>query len=945
MGIMTRLRAAAARAIAPGYMLRPNISRATGRTGAGLQFLRRVREFGLDEESLARASEANVWAYRCIDLRARAVARMPWRIVNKFSGEPVSEDTPYHRAMQYAAYRFRQDLHYQMMFGLLVWGENYEEKMYIGNTGIPGGLRWVNPLDIEPYVELGEIRWFDYYSEQGVLKFAPDEIAYKRLVRASDDNRGLSPLMLAMESINIDRQIARYIQSFYRNDASPGGTISPKGDLPLSEDDQERIQTEWAAQHKGVDKAFNWTLLPIPLDIQQIDNKPPEHQDKLTESERRTITAAFNVPMTLVSAGAASDPLGAGNTMAETKAMFYENTVIPDCEDIADFRNNVVMPWIDPSGTHEFAWDLTEIMSLIQHTKERSEMVRGQWRDSVITLNEARRETGYPELGEDGDIFLFPANTVPVGKSDLARVTELLQASSATTPTVSLNGFPLNGSRPGDTPIEIKSEAPEKATTAPSEPPEIKLLHAGRKDSVGTPAASVVMTLDAPEIIAFQNELRSTFDDVEKQRIRWTPEGQHHVTLCYTPLIDADEFEDVYEQVINRVKPVDIRVYQSEIFEQDDLNVLVLNVEMSDELIRFQEEVYMAFDVLGVPMSSYSQPRNWHPHVTLAYIDKAVPVVALSGDTRSSGLTARGDRIVFSRSAYVPHFTIRDTHEPPADVMAKALDDALADLDAYERWILKRAGKAISRPFESEHIPDDIMEEIAAMLDTSTDADAIKAGFALMRDALEGMKSEASYRRGLRAVVRGLWAGHFSLFEFVDNFEVAIRRAYRAEWLVGAAREGIAADDLSEAELNRLADMANDELTYVLPFGRDIVENSREAGGKLAPLLGRVDNWVSRLERVASTAELMAAGDKKKKWVYDPTKEHCPDCERLNGRVYRASTWDRYGIAPRSPELACFGTHCGCDFVDTDDPVTPGRPPKLIGPGAKADHHHIHEEE
>lgn len=58
---------------------------------------------------------------------------------------------------------------------------------------------------------------------------------------------------------------------------------------------------------------------------------------------------------------------------------------------------------------------------------------------------------------------------------------------------------------------------------------------------------------------------------------------------------------------------------------------------------------------------------------------------------------------------------------------------------------------------------------------------------------------------------------------------------------------------------------------------------------------------------------------------------NCDDCLNLHGRVYRASVWDRYGIAPQSPQLACGGWRCGCRFVVTDDPVTPGRPPNIGG--------------
>lgn len=56
---------------------------------------------------------------------------------------------------------------------------------------------------------------------------------------------------------------------------------------------------------------------------------------------------------------------------------------------------------------------------------------------------------------------------------------------------------------------------------------------------------------------------------------------------------------------------------------------------------------------------------------------------------------------------------------------------------------------------------------------------------------------------------------------------------------------------------------------------------------------------------------------------------NCGDCRRLDGRVYRASTWAKYDIYPRNWDLECRGVRCGCAFEETDEPCTPGFPPHL----------------
>jgi hypothetical protein len=56
---------------------------------------------------------------------------------------------------------------------------------------------------------------------------------------------------------------------------------------------------------------------------------------------------------------------------------------------------------------------------------------------------------------------------------------------------------------------------------------------------------------------------------------------------------------------------------------------------------------------------------------------------------------------------------------------------------------------------------------------------------------------------------------------------------------------------------------------------------------------------------------------------------NCTDCRRLNGRVYRSSTWRKADLYPRKHTLECKGYRCACEFVLTSKPCTPGFPPRL----------------
>jgi len=184
----------------------------------------------------------------------------------------------------------------------------------------------------------------------------------------------------------------------------------------------------------------------------------------------------------------------------------------------------------------------------------------------------------------------------------------------------------------------------------------------------------------------------------------------------------------------------------------------------------------------------------------------------------------------------------------------------------------------------------------------------------------------------MRSAVRALWAGIWGDSEFIGAMGSDIERAYPKAWLEGASVSGIKSlDELTIEEQNALREATYAQFAYIPPFADDIVANSKANGGKLAPLLKRVDLWVNGYNSIVAQAKTMSCGDLKYRWTLGPTLEKCDDCLKYNGRVYRGSVWAKYGAIPRSKSLACHGYNCLCALEPTDAPVTPGRPPAPTG--------------
>lgn len=189
---------------------------------------------------------------------------------------------------------------------------------------------------------------------------------------------------------------------------------------------------------------------------------------------------------------------------------------------------------------------------------------------------------------------------------------------------------------------------------------------------------------------------------------------------------------------------------------------------------------------------------------------------------------------------------------------------------------------------------------------------------------------KAQMRRGIRSAIRGFWGNQTSYTDFIAFMESSIRRGIRAAWALGAEKAGILENELTEEELIARESFITNQYLYIGGLADDI-EANQKGTGKLQPFFDRAELWVSRFDEAVQQAFMMASQNKKLKWVYHPEKMHCSDCKNYNGRVYRANIWSKYNIYPMMWHLACKGLHCGCEFVETDEPVTPGRPPGPSG--------------
>lgn len=189
------------------------------------------------------------------------------------------------------------------------------------------------------------------------------------------------------------------------------------------------------------------------------------------------------------------------------------------------------------------------------------------------------------------------------------------------------------------------------------------------------------------------------------------------------------------------------------------------------------------------------------------------------------------------------------------------------------------------------------------------------------------------YGGGIRANFRALWSGEVSASDFITMMMLTVEAGLRAAWIEGMESAGVDRSEISTEEWTRLQARIDQENDQLPGLAADISGNNRSAGGKLGDLMPRAELWVNRYNDIVNLARTTASTDPKLKWNYGGTVDHCSDCEKYEGKIHRASIWNRVEARPQSEALACGGWRCLCSLDPTDERATPGLPPRPSGGG------------
>jgi HK97 family phage portal protein len=295
-----------------------------------------------------------------------------------------------------------------------VTGEFYCEIIRSG-IDVPVELYPLDPSAVDPIVsrdDNGDNLLVGYEWSDGARK---KFIEPQNMLTMNEWNLGgtLAPIAVALRNLDSDAKHTDYIRAFWENAGVPYGilTVNEK----LSDQKAAELRDDWQAKHGN---KFSQQHKIAVLDQRATFQKVGANLDEivsiaLRETDESRICMALGVSPLIVYSyfGMAHSTLSNLDGAWEN---FWKTTMSSDLKLARSWLTLSLLPqFILPSqirrGEYKLAWDLSDVGALQENVDAATDRSLKKWGAGLLTLNEARRETGYIDYPDTalGDLNAF----------------------------------------------------------------------------------------------------------------------------------------------------------------------------------------------------------------------------------------------------------------------------------------------------------------------------------------------------------------------------------------------------------------------------------------------------------------------------------------------------------------------------------------------------------
>ena len=860
----------------------------------------------------------------CVDIMAYSMAQVVNKVIENSTHDRAndkilaqSDDVNPRHIFYKATRRHRRDYKIQFLMRLaymyILFDEMYVWPIPNEQGGFRTGLAVLNTLGVDHIIDYAEGK-ITGYRYTGIPKpFDVSELAYDHGFNPVDDLRGSSILQTAIDSINILRNLVRYLSDFFANNARPGMVASFK-EGQSDPKNIELLKTEISRYIKGLGKQHNTFISPLPLDWLTLENPDLQKQYSLDEPITRQIYRAFGIPMAM-----------AGDTQAtgykEAPAMFKTFVSLrlkPHLQNISEFITDAILPMLPDTDNQRFEFDLSEFNIVTDDDKAKSEVVATELQNQLTTLDKAQERAGL--VADDWSKDRIIIEGLPV-KRDMvdAIIEQRFLLSTQTAVATPDNDSPTPPAPPQDT----GADAPDAQRHAKVEPDNQR-------------AYAYIPLSNNRDVLKIVRELQSRFTD---DRIEWQLAPTYHVTLCYAEVV-TDKGVD---SIANAIRPVEVELQGEflDVFDTPDGKALHIRLGNTTALVDLQADVYDAFEESGKGLSEFSNPANYNPHITLAYMPSDIEF-----SRKSVIFNAIADTVIIGRNDFeavailhAPEFQ-RHAHSPINHALDHAetwrggwtVAKARQELAVWQRKF--KAGNG--QTFNPEYTRGDIADVVMAAYESETDIEAafdmafemlpldgletLKSAFAGFMGALQSDNPEAAqkslqsirldFEGAFEDVLAGIRSGAIDNRRRAGNILRQIIRTFGARAYRQGLADGGVMDDPTDEEQAEIAALRNEQSAFVSNITRVLI---REDGITDVQAAGKPDMWFRKTILAFYYAALESAARNMMMEFTGVSKPgSCATCKRLRGQRHRLKDWALRQLRPQrdTDNFICKGFNC-----------------------------------
>lgn len=293
------------------------------------------------------------------------------------------------------------------------------------SAGMPVEIYALNPNKVEPRVNKTntDIQYYAYKHSDGTERIIkPENMLIRRRVDLVNRFYGLSPLAVALKTINSDIALTDYVDAFFESDGTPSGILKILN-MTIPDTKKEALQAQWfrkysryGTNHKGL------AVLDQNADYQAIGAKLNE-LDSVSISARfeSRICSVFGVPPILVGALVGLTHTTANATAKSALNDFWDNKVSPDLSALREWLTWFMLPQFEDieaikADKIRVGYDISHAAFLQEDQDAIHARSRENFKAGLMMLNEARESIGLPpdDSAKGQDYYIQPSSFIAI---------------------------------------------------------------------------------------------------------------------------------------------------------------------------------------------------------------------------------------------------------------------------------------------------------------------------------------------------------------------------------------------------------------------------------------------------------------------------------------------------------------------------------------------------